>query len=58
MDNVEFESFAGLQEYIEAFLNGIPGDLYRRVFDDWIERLKRIIEHNEAHSRVSHKCLS
>jgi hypothetical protein len=45
MQNVEFESFTAVKEFIEEILRGIPADMYWRVFDHWIERLKRIIEH-------------
>jgi hypothetical protein len=43
---VEFESFTAVKEFVEEILRRIPADMYRRVFDYWIERLKRIIEHD------------
>jgi hypothetical protein len=46
VESLKFESFAALQEFIEAILREIPADLYRIVFHGWIKRLERIIEHD------------
>jgi hypothetical protein len=43
--SLKFESFAALQEFIEAILREIPADSDRIVFYGCIKRLERIIEH-------------
>jgi hypothetical protein len=40
---------AAVKKFIEEILKGIAADMYQRVFDHWIKRLERIIEHGETH---------
>jgi hypothetical protein len=46
-----------VKEFIKEILNGILADMYRKVLDYWIERLKRINEHGGTYYKFA-MCIS